>query len=100
MAEHERDRLNDRLQGEQDAGGGLLAFAERADEIRVRHVVNVGDEHGNGGGDPERNDQTGNGRFGHVFIILVGFACHAVISFSHHYTPILRGLQIFRLQKR
>ena len=69
VAEHEGQTLHNGLNGKENARRGLSALAQRADKIGVRHVVNAGDEHGNGGWNAEIQNQPGNRRFRHFSVM-------------------------------
>ena len=53
MAEHEAKGLQDGHQAKHNAGGTGRAGADRANEVGIRHVVDVGDQHGNNGRDTQ-----------------------------------------------
>ena len=71
MAQHKGDALHNGLDGEEHAGGRLGAFTHGSHKISICHVVDIGDQHGDGGGDAQPENQLGNRRLGHFDVVLI-----------------------------
>ena len=73
VAEHEPDGLQNGHQAEHHAGGAGGTGADLADEGGIDDVVDVGDQHADGGGQAKLDDKAGDGLLRH-FVVLVGIA--------------------------
>ena len=69
MTKHECDALHDRLNREQNTGCCLGAFAHVPHKVRISHVVNIGNQHGDGGGNSQIQNQARNGSFCHFLVV-------------------------------
>lgn len=53
MTHHKGDTLDHGLQRKQNTGCRLGARPQRTHKIGIRHVIDIGDEHGYGSGDAQ-----------------------------------------------
>ncbi len=69
VPQHEPECLKDRHQAEHDADRSAGAGAEFSDEVGIRHIVNVGDQHTYRRGKTQPKNQNFYRRLGHFLIL-------------------------------
>jgi hypothetical protein len=74
VSEHKSERLQDRHYAEHYARRPARRIGQRADKIRVRHIVYVGYEHTDSRRYAQRDNELRYGSLRHFYILLLTFA--------------------------